>query len=223
MTYCQGKPLHLFDKEDPVYKKAYLLFSSSCLHTFFTYHIIHGDIHTGNILVREDGTISIIDFGICIKLSIEQEVGIFSIVKFQQDPTVEHCFDVIDALIHPFSIHKKKLDLDSMAYVIYERYMEKHHLSNRSISDFFNIITEYIQQYNVLLRGNILSYFFNIMLLEGLSPLYGKENRVINIYTIHYMKQQEFFMKECGKKIWSYYDILKNKIPKELLQEYNIN
>jgi ubiquinone biosynthesis protein len=72
MSFCPGKHLYEFSKEDPVYQKAHNLFVSSMIHMGFIYQFMHGDIHEGNILVKENGDISIIDFGVCMKLSMEQ-------------------------------------------------------------------------------------------------------------------------------------------------------
>lgn len=221
MTYCEGKPLHMFSKSDPLYKKAHLLFCSSFLHTLFTYQLIHGDIHEGNILVKENGHISIIDFGICLSMSIEQYYGYFSIAKFQYEPTYEHCYDSIESLIHPYSIYYKKIDLNHITTHIYDSYMNEYHTKNQLTKTFVTILTTYIQKYNVMLRGNMLSYFMNVLLLEGLSP-YKESDEMSSILAVSFMRKQEFFMKECGNTLDQYYLMLMSKMSHELLEKYNI-
>jgi predicted unusual protein kinase regulating ubiquinone biosynthesis (AarF/ABC1/UbiB family) len=65
MSFCEGKQLNTLDRKSKEYLSATNIVASSFLHTTYKHNIVHGDLHQGNVLVKDDGTISLIDFGIC--------------------------------------------------------------------------------------------------------------------------------------------------------------
>lgn len=46
------------------------------LESTLVHGLFHGDLHAGNVLVDEDGTFALIDFGICGRLDVEQRAGL---------------------------------------------------------------------------------------------------------------------------------------------------
>jgi predicted unusual protein kinase regulating ubiquinone biosynthesis (AarF/ABC1/UbiB family) len=222
MTFCEGRPMFEFSKEDPRYHRAHNLFVCSMLHMGFTYQLMHGDVHMGNILVKENGDISIIDFGVCLRLTMEQFLGILSISKYELDPSYENTENMVQAIIHDHSIDKKPLVIPSLSKELYEKY--KTILSDRgtspTISDFFNMIVTVSQSHGIMIRGNILCYFMNVLLLEGLTP-FSEKQELSTILAASFMMRHPFFKKEI-KNLNEYYDNLLERTNQDLIQKYNL-
>ena len=223
MTYCEGKTLNHFEKDDPIYQKAHNLFVCSLIHTGFVYRFMHGDIHEGNILVKDNGDISIIDFGVCMRLSEEQFLGILSISKFEIDPSYENCESLVEALIHEYTIDGKTLDIPVLAHELYDKY--KTILTDRgvtpTITDFFDLVTTMAQRYRVLIRGNIMAYFMNVILLEGLSP-FSEDQQMSSMIALAHMKRTPFFVEEGGAHLEEYYQTTLAKTFPYLIEKYNL-
>lgn len=222
MTYCEGKPMFEFSKDDPRYQRAHNLFVCSMIHMGFTYQLMHGDVHEGNILVKENGDISIIDFGVCLQLTMEQFLGILSISKFELDPSYEHAENMVESIIHNHSIDKKPLIIPQLSRELYDKYKKDllNQTTSPTISDFFNFVIRLVQSYRVMIRGNILSYFLNIMLLEGLTP-YSERQELSTIIASSFMMRHPFFKKEI-KTLKEYHETLFNKTDPDLIQKYNL-
>ena len=172
MTYCEGKPLNEYNKDTMQYKKAHKLLTCSTLHTFFCHQIIHGDIHCGNILVKDNGNISIIDFGVCINFTEEENKGIYAICRFNSNHNKESCSEIINALVQPYDIYNNIIDLNIITDMIMTHFntMSEDEINNTTAIDIFNHITNLVRNNNNLIKGNIILYFMNIMLIQGLSP-----------------------------------------------------
>ena len=190
MTFCQGKPLNEISKSDKIYAKAHNLFVSSFIHTFFNHKIVHGDIHEGNILVKDNGDISIIDFGICVELGLEQYLAIYSMSLFTTNPSLKTCY-LLKYLAHSVTSQKTDLIANDI-YLKFTRLFQKNEYI--SIGKFFEMIINDIPKYGVIFRGNCLSFFMNIILLEGLSP--HDQPELTLLIALSYMKKEKFFMSD---------------------------
>jgi predicted unusual protein kinase regulating ubiquinone biosynthesis (AarF/ABC1/UbiB family) len=65
MSYCEGIPMNKLDRRSKEFISATNLLASCFFHTIYKYSMCHGDMHFGNILVKPNGFITLIDFGIC--------------------------------------------------------------------------------------------------------------------------------------------------------------
>ena len=220
MTYCEGRPLSLFEKSDPVYQTAHKIFTSSLLHTLIVHYTIHGDVHEGNILVKPNGNISIVDFGICLQLSLEQMSGLYAISKYEIEPTRQHCQDMIESIIHPYSADRSDLQIDTLTNELYELSFIELEKKTVRLKEFFTLLTVLAPKHNVLLRGNIISFLINLMLLHGLSPFTEKQD-MSNLIATQYMITHPFF-KECGNKLFTYHNIAYEKTDPMLREKYKI-
>lgn len=223
MTYCDGKPLNTFPRDSNIYKKAMVLFGCSTLHTFYTHMIIHGDVHEGNILVKDDGSISIIDFGICIDLKEEEYNGIYALSNFTNEPTLNNIKIMANAIIQPKDIYNNNIMIDSLCKEVYNKYNDLYDANKKeriNVNSSFNIVVNLVSKYNVLIKSNILLYFMNLTLIEGLSPFIGDEKKYEMINVLLYMKKTNFFIEECGHFLDDHYKDAIKFIPKEKLEKY---
>ena len=225
MTYCEGKPLNTYPRDSIQYRKAMILFGSSTMHTFYKHMIIHGDIHEGNILVRDDGSISIIDFGICIELNDDECHGIYALSNFANDPTYNNIKLVVYALAQSLDIYNNIIDIDILSQEIYDMVIKidvanKNNNKRSTINNTFNIVVNVTNKYNVLIKSNILLYFMNIALTESLSPFIGEEKLVEMSLVMLYMKNNKYFVEECEHFLDDYYKDSISYISKEILEKY---
>ena len=222
MTYCEGRPLHLFEKIDPVYQKAHNLFTASYIHTGMCHNVMHGDVHTGNILVKDDGLISIIDFGLCLEISMEQYLGILAISKFESNPTLENCEDFVQALIHPTDLEDRPIDINVLTQEFYHDFMNEYkNTVEHTIAGVLDLMISSLRKYNVILQGTILSYFLNIILLEGLSP-FSEKQQMSSLIAASYIKKHPFLKTQSAERITDYYKTMYAKTLPELINKYNI-
>lgn len=211
MTYCEGKPLNEYNKDTMQYKKAHKLLTCSTIHTFFIHQIIHGDIHCGNILVKDNGNISIIDFGVCINFTEEENKGIYAISRFNSNHNKESCNEIINAIVQPHDIYNNNINLNRITDMIMTHFNTMHEdvINNTTAIDIFNMITKLIRNNNNLIKGNIILYFMNIMLIQGLSP-YTETTDVTSYIALGYMKKIPFFVEELDFFLDEYYNHLTN-------------
>ena len=83
LEYIKGKALHRFLKETPALTKT-TCFSiiENILHAFSSLHegkLIHGDIHSANVMITEDNSVKIIDMGLTLNV---EEIEKNEVVKF---------------------------------------------------------------------------------------------------------------------------------------------
>jgi predicted unusual protein kinase regulating ubiquinone biosynthesis (AarF/ABC1/UbiB family) len=218
MTYCPGKPMYLLHKDDPCYKKAHNLMTSSYIHTLFMHGIVHGDIHEGNILVQDNGNLSLIDFGICIEITEEELIGLYAICKYEEEPSVEYARDMVETMIHPYTLYHKPIVSEQLAHVLHEKFKTNIGIT---VSEFLEFITTKANGYQVVLRGHMISFFLTIILIESLSP-YSEVQQLSNVIATSYMAKDPFFRKEGGDKILNYHKLLYKKTHVDLIEKYNI-
>ena len=222
MSFCEGRQLNEIPRDSELYARAHNKFACSFVHTFFIHQIIHGDIHEGNILVKDNGDISMIDFGICIELTEQQYKGIFATSRFENEPSMETSMEFIKAVIEPWDVFGNMINMKQLCKDSYEEYVKAcDGKIQTSINNFFNSLIIFIQKYNVLMKGEILSYFLNMILIEGLSPCNERIN-MSGFKAVVYMKKHPFYLDEMDFLLDEYYGELKKKFPQDLIEKYDV-
>lgn len=199
MTYEEGTPLNRIPRKDTLYKNAHRLVMASFIHTGFVYDMMHGDIHEGNILVREQG-ITLLDFGLCIPLSMKRLTEVLSIPY----PRPGDMKKLLDVILHPSSCDRTHLCRD-----LCEQYHQLFLTSYAPrFSDMFAVITRLVDTHKFMIRGTIMTYMMNVMLLEDLSPYRGNSDQTSSLLAMIYMRTVPFFQQECGHELDAYCNTL---------------
>ena len=217
MTYCEGKPLNYYPRDSIQYKKAHNLLMCSSIHTMFLHYINYGDVHEGNILVKDDGTLSIVDFGICIEINEDEFIGLNALSKFENNPTYNNCYNLLKAIIQPKDIYNNIINFDKISNDICRSYT---YTKNNKMNETISIIEKCALENNILIKANFLTFLLNVVLVESLSP-YNEIVDMSTIIAITYMKRNNFLIDDFHI-IDDYYNNLLKKIPVELIDKYNL-
>jgi predicted unusual protein kinase regulating ubiquinone biosynthesis (AarF/ABC1/UbiB family) len=79
------------------------------LDSLFKYNILHGDFHLGNIIIVDENTIGIIDFGIIYILTNEISSGLFDIILLNANKKkVKYLLHAIKIFINMICVNEKK-------------------------------------------------------------------------------------------------------------------
>jgi len=195
MTYEEGKTLDNVSRNTKAYHKAHRLLMASFLHTGFMHHIMHGDVHEGNVLVHERG-ITLLDFGICIPLSMNE---LTRVLAFQR-PSVDDMEQLLSVLLHPSTEDRTRLclELSDEYHRLFSRYTAPR------FSELFEVVVKLVDRHSFVVRGKMVTYMMNLMLLEDLSPYNSSYDQMASLVTLAYMKTNPFFRNECGDALDTY-------------------
>jgi predicted unusual protein kinase regulating ubiquinone biosynthesis (AarF/ABC1/UbiB family) len=199
MSFEEGIPLYELKRTDLRYIQAHLLVMASFLHTGFVHHIMHGDVHEGNILVGAQGII-LLDFGICFRLNMSQ----LTLLLSNPHPKKKDMAQLLSVLL----VNDKK-DKSALATALtkeYRRLFLGHHVP--SFHDLFETISLLVEQHDFVLKSSMVTYMMNLMLLEDMSPFESCFDQMSTVLAIQMMKTIPFFRKECGSKMDGYFTML---------------
>ena len=84
-------------------------FQSFYLESLFLHNILHGDFHLGNIIIINDSTIGVIDFGIVYTLTTEISNGLFDILFLNKNKKqIQNLYKAIKIFIRLFCLNADK-------------------------------------------------------------------------------------------------------------------
>ena len=204
MSYCEGKQMNKLDRKSKEYIQATNLVASSFLHSSYKYNIVHGDLHQGNVLVKDNGNISLIDFGICKKINSKEYNDILYVYE---DFVYNSNFSILE------KITKLDKEQKKISFELGKKFIIDYNL-NKPISNdpntknmyFLPSLSDYCFKNNIILDSDVLYFIMNLILLESYtkSEVY---NGNILLRTLSYMKRDTFFMDEMGDYIFKFYEL----------------
>ena len=204
MSYCDGKPLNKLDKNSKEYISATNLTASSFLHTLYKYNIVHGDLHQGNILVKENGNISLIDFGICKIINNNENNDILYVYE---DFVYNLNFTILEKITKlDKKQQEKSFELGKNFIIEYNSKMPKDIDPDAKNMYFLPSLGDYCFKNNIILDSDFLYFIMNLILLESYTKS-DKYNSNILLRTLSYMKRDKFFMNEMGDYILKFYKL----------------
>jgi len=204
MKYCEGTQMNQLDRKSKEYISAVNLVSSSFLHTSYKYNIVHGDLHQGNILVKNNGNISLIDFGICKKTNYTENNDILYVYE---DFVYNSNFTILEKIT---KLNQKQKEI---SFELGKKFIIEYNLNAPIVKDqddknmyFLPSLGEYCYKNNIILDCDVIYFIMNLILLESYtkSDIY---NSNILLRTLSYMKRDKFFMDEIGEYILKFYQL----------------
>jgi hypothetical protein len=125
---------------------------------------------------------------------------------------------VLTAVVHPYTLDHEPLLVTELTTELHRNYSMG---TDNSVNRVFEWMIDVAQQKNIIFRGNMMAYFMNVILLEGLSP-YNESQQISTILALSFMIKNEYFMNEGRKPLTEYYELLKKKTKLELIIKYNL-
>jgi predicted unusual protein kinase regulating ubiquinone biosynthesis (AarF/ABC1/UbiB family) len=204
MTFCEGIPMNKLDRKSKKYLLATNLVAASFLHTSYMHNIVHGDLHQGNVLVKDSGNIALIDYGICKKTN---NTSVNDILYVYENFVYNAEYEILEKITTLDSEQKK------ISFELGKRFVIDYNLNMPPITDpdtrnmyFLPSLREYCFRNNIILDSEFIYYIMNLILLESYtkSEVY---NGNILLRTLSYMKTDNFFMEEMREYILKFYKL----------------
>lgn len=206
MTFCEGIEMYKLNKNSELYTSATNIISAFSLYTFHKFSINHGDLHEGNILVKPNGDIALVDFGIVNIL--EPNINNNQILYFFQKCKYKLRPNNLLKLFEFIVVNDKRLFIPGFIQKCQD-FIKTNHLTNQnriqSNLSLINCLVSFCKQYNLQINSvliNSLMQFFNLDSFH----IYPDESSVV-LRTTSYMKKDDFFMKEIGDYILKLYKL----------------
>jgi predicted unusual protein kinase regulating ubiquinone biosynthesis (AarF/ABC1/UbiB family) len=216
MTFCEGVPMNKLDRNSKEYISATNLLSSCFYHTIYKYNICHGDMHFGNILVKPNGYISLIDFGIC-NYELEQEYidkdyrneVLYNYRIFLLEKNTQTIDNLLGSIIKIPEIktlnYIKNVTSNFVSYL--HNYSNKYSGNTRCDIYYLDLIFDFCNDYNLEVNGVAVYIILQLVVLEAFAGIIPPNNGQVNIRTMSYMKTEPFFMEEMGDFIKKFYNL----------------
>ena len=217
MTFCEGKPLNEIEKHSYAYEKAIILTNCCYIHMSYKYKMSHCDFHPGNILVQPNGDISLIDFGLVVRVvKKEDSMGLFLLLKIQQNINLENITSMIRLIGTDKNIYNQPIDIKEISVDIYQTLINlpdvisdsgrwKFH-KNVDNKKSLNILIRLCRNAKVMFRGDCL---LTIVQLANLDALLKKDIGKLSQFTprsLYHMKYDSFFVNELGYFVKQFYE-----------------
>ncbi|OXT06399.1 2-polyprenylphenol 6-hydroxylase [Thermoanaerobacterium thermosaccharolyticum] len=141
----------------------------SILMQIFEFGFFHGDPHPGNILIKSDGKLSYIDFGIVGYMDRSNRQMIVELFKAFIDNDTDEVISILtdmDAIRDETNIRHLKYDLSGMISYFYNT-----PLKNININDSVKKITSLIYKYKLIMPAEFTLLLKSLATIEGV----GKE------------------------------------------------
>ena len=214
MTYCDGIPMNKLERTSKEYILATNLLASCFYHTMYKYNMCHGDLHFGNILVKPNGYISLIDFGICnynVEYDNSKKTYNNEVIYNYREFVLEKNMRTVNVLLSSVIKIPENMPLN------YIRTIALHFISffqnytrelNNIDNDLFclGLISDFCNSYNLQLNGDAIYVIMQLMILETFAHNDG-HNGMVTIRTMSYMKTDNFFMEVMEEFILKFYKL----------------
>jgi len=235
MTYCEGVPMNKLDRKSKEFISGTNLLASCFFHTVYKYSMCHGDMHFGNILVKPNGFISLIDFGICnydinndtdcettqIIKKINKNEVLYNYREFLIKQSVRSIDVLLSCLVTlPKNISANYINQISLNFVSYiQSYKQDKNTYMYNDLYYMDLIFNFCNDYNLQINGEAVYVILQLVTLEAFADP-ETNNGMVTMRTMSYMKTDSFFMSEIGDFITKFYKLEYYSADEELRNKY---
>lgn len=141
----------------------------------------HGDLHPGNVLVQEDGTIGLIDFGLVGKLSPSQRDNILDIligISRKDYPLVARVFYEIGQKVPGTHYNYQRFEDDVVALM--ETHIGDRNISEINVGAYFSDIVAGAIRHNIKMPPTYTMVFKALMTVEGMGKQLAPDVNFVN-------------------------------------------
>lgn len=189
MSFLDGVPLpKVEDLEWPEEDKTNFAEESAdvFMEMMFRDRFYHADPHPGNLFVREDGSLGIIDCGMVAKVDAKTNNILEELIIGVAQKDTEHIKNtILDMCAIP-----KDIDYDELSSQI-EEFINKYidlPLNEFDMSASIEECTSIIHQYHMILPASMSNLFRVVMLLEGSSRLLSPNFNIVVLFKNYHHK-----------------------------------
>ena len=224
MSYCEGVHINKFNKLNKDFYVSTNLLTASFLYTAYKYSICHGDLHPGNILVKPNGNITLIDFGICNEKKCidnqgteekkdNENIALYLYKKFLYNRDYESTYNLLKTII--VNKNYEELFLSDLTKKLIEKSIHITHKTIDYEQKLLNLIIEFCYDNNLFIKGRVVYFINQIILLENICEAGGINWLLFR--TFDFMIKDKFFMNNDAnlrEYILKFYDLEFNNIIK---------
>jgi ubiquinone biosynthesis protein len=154
-------------------------FSRACLRQLFVTGFFHADPHPGNIILREDGTVVFVDFGIFGQLTAERRETFASYIENLAVGNVEQSYRHFIQLLQPTQ-QTEMQQLRRDVHQIMHRWHKASHqreaaLSERHLGTYFSEFIAAIRRNQVQMSMDTLLFWRAIITLDATTLRFGSQ------------------------------------------------
>lgn len=146
----------------------------------------HADPHPGNLFLREDGSLGIIDFGMVHKIDVNTNKIFEELIIGAAQKDAEH---IKNTILNMFTL-PNDVDYDSLVYEI-DEFIDKYlgiPLNEFDMTSSLKDITAIIQEHHIAIPANISVLLRVVVLLEGSSRLLNPDFNISVIFEKYHFK-----------------------------------
>ncbi|MEV7756216.1 AarF/UbiB family protein [Microbacterium sp. NPDC089180] len=135
---------------------------STVIEQILVYGVFHADLHPGNVLLKDDGTLGLIDFGAVgiIERSRRQHMTAFLLAALSENDVA--ATDALLLIVDP----PDGLDMDAFRHDV-GVVLTTEHLRTDGQGSIFTRMVDVIRQHRIALPGELASAFRSFATLEG--------------------------------------------------------
>jgi len=208
MSYCEGIQMNLIDQKSELYIKATNLLTASFLHSSYKHFITHGDMHKGNVLVKPNGNIALLDFGICSHFIQDKndrsEINdiLYTYLDFYYNTNLLNVVKIMKSLF----IYNKATKIDLEA--IFKNILQEYVINDSKDKDkyMFSNLIQFSYKNNFKIKESLINLLSQLLILDSF-VIKEKYNGSLLFRTLSYMKSEPFFMNEMGEYIKMFYKL----------------
>jgi predicted unusual protein kinase regulating ubiquinone biosynthesis (AarF/ABC1/UbiB family) len=193
MTYIEGNLMYK-ETNKSILKKGNFLLASSFYYSFINCGIYHGDLHQGNVIIKKNGDIGLVDFGI-VNFNVYSDI-LYDFQKWMYSRTYEDAKKFLDKIL----IIKKgeKIKYIKIIKLILK---ETDTFSSSERQIFIKVLKQKLNNYNLEVKGELLNCLVQHFILEG-NIKKEKFIKYTYMYTVFkFMKDDKFFYNNMSTNI----------------------
>jgi predicted unusual protein kinase regulating ubiquinone biosynthesis (AarF/ABC1/UbiB family) len=172
---------------------------------------MHGDLHYGNILVKPNGNIALIDFGLCVENNSiidddEENEIMYTIQEFLYNKNLDTFKKLINLFLTEEQINNFEVAKFFQEYMIQ---IIKLRLTNKNASEYSIVIKSLLITCNklgIFLNSNVVLILSQLVILESLA-YHTSHNGYIYLRTLSFMKKEQFYMDKMSAYINKFYQL----------------
>jgi ubiquinone biosynthesis protein len=152
--------------DDDKHKLLRFVITAILEHTL-VFGLFHGDLHAGNVLANEDSTLSLVDYGIVGRLSLDERNAL---IEFMLAFATNDTFGQLKAM-QKFGAVPKECDIRDLARKLDEEIPTPESVTQESLGKVLGAVIRLLAAEGFSLPSSLVLFFKNLLYLNGFSAV----------------------------------------------------